>query len=58
MRTRSWEGQDGQKRYTTEIHVRELKLLGSRQASDAGAEREDVAGVAQGFPDDTDDVPF
>ncbi len=58
LRTRSWEQQDGQKRSTTEIHVRELKLLGSRQAGEAGDQREEYAGVAQGFPDDTDDVPF
>jgi single-strand DNA-binding protein len=58
LRTRSWEGQDGQKRYTTEVHVRELKLLGGRGAADASAPREDYGAVAQGFPDDADDVPF
>ena len=58
LRTRSWEGQDGQKRSTTEVHVRELKLLGGRGVSDASAPREDYGAVAQGFPDDADDVPF
>jgi single-strand DNA-binding protein len=58
LRTREWEGQDGQKRKTTEIHVREMKLLGGRQDSGAGAEYDEPGGVAQGFPDDADDVPF
>jgi single-strand DNA-binding protein len=58
LRTRSWEGQDGQKRYSTEIHARELKLLGGRAASDASRPKEDYGAVAQGFPDDADDVPF
>ena len=59
LRTRDWEQKDGQKRQSTEIHVRELKLLGGRgNAAGAGAPREDYGVVAQGFPDDADDVPF
>jgi single-strand DNA-binding protein len=59
IRTRDWEQKDGQKRTTTEIHVRELKLLGGRgNAMGGGAPREDYGAVAQGFPDDADDVPF
>jgi single-strand DNA-binding protein len=30
LQTRKWQGSDGQDRYTTEINVRELTLLGSR----------------------------
>ena len=59
LRTRDWEQKDGQKRKSTEIHVRELKLLGGRgNAMGAGAPQEDYGAVAQGFPDDADDVPF
>jgi single-strand DNA-binding protein len=58
LRTRSWETQEGQKRQTTEVHTREMKLLGSRQGGESGAPHEDSGGVAQGFPDDSDDVPF
>ena len=59
LRTRDWEQKDGQKRQSTEIHVRELKLLGGRgNAVAGGAAREDYGAVAQGFPDDADDVPF
>lgn len=31
LRTRSWDGQDGQKRYTTEIVADAIQLLGSRR---------------------------
>ena len=31
IRTRSWDGQDGQKRYTTEIVADAIQLLGSRR---------------------------
>lgn len=30
LRTRKWQGQDGQDRYTTEIVAREMQLIGSR----------------------------
>jgi single-strand DNA-binding protein len=43
IRTRTYE-QDGQKKYFTEIHAQTI--------------REDYGSVAQGFPDDGDDVPF
>lgn len=41
LRTRKWQGQDGQDRYTTEIVGREMQLIGSRSeaaaTSDQGA---------------------
>lgn len=37
LRTRKWQDQGGQDRYTTEIVAREMQMLGSRQgAGDAG----------------------
>ena len=61
LRTREWE-RDGQKRYTTEIHVRELKLLGGRGGGGGGGGGStggnDYGAVGQSFPDDADDVPF
>ncbi len=36
MQTRSWEGQDGQTRYTTEIVAREMQMLDSRGGSGGG----------------------
>jgi len=36
LRTRKWQGQDGQDRYTTEIVANEMQMLDSRGGSDAG----------------------
>ena len=36
LQTRSWEGQDGQKRYTTEIRAAEMQMLDSREDSGGG----------------------
>ena len=33
LRTRKWQGQDGQDRYTTEIVAREMQMLDSRGQS-------------------------
>jgi len=58
IRTRTYE-QDGQKKYFTEIHCETMEMLGSPRSSDSGAPRDDhPEAVAQGFPDDADDVPF
>jgi single-strand DNA-binding protein len=60
IRTRTYE-KDGQKKWFTEVHIREMEMLGSRGGGGGdggGAPREDHGAVAQGFPDDADDVPF
>ncbi|MBF0287458.1 MAG: single-stranded DNA-binding protein [SAR324 cluster bacterium] len=36
LQTRSWEDQNGQKRYTTEIQARTLQFLDSRSSSEGG----------------------
>ena len=36
IKTRSWEGQDGNKRYMTEINVQTFKMLGSREDDNGG----------------------
>jgi single-strand DNA-binding protein len=36
LRTRKWQGQDGQDRYTTEIVASEMQMLDSRGASEGG----------------------
>ncbi len=38
LQTRSWEAQDGQKRYTTEIVARDMQMLDSRDAAAAGSD--------------------
>ena len=37
LRTRKWQGQDGQDRYTTEIIADEMQMLGGRGGAGAGA---------------------
>lgn len=66
LTTRSWDDQDGNKRYTTEVVGREMTLLGSRedgqgggapsgQASTAARVESPVSAIPE---DDTDDLPF
>ena len=37
LQTRNWEGQDGQKRYTTEVVARDMQILDSRDDTAAAA---------------------
>jgi single-strand DNA-binding protein len=65
LTTRSWDDQEGNKRYTTEVVGREMTLLGSKadnqggdssMGSNPGAK---VASPVSSIPeDDTDDLPF
>ena len=53
QKTRSWEDRDGNKRYTTEVIVRDMIMLDTRQAGNGGG------GNAEGPPPaGEDDVPF
>ena len=59
LQTRSWEGQDGQTRYTTELIAQEVKFLGGQR--DASYERAGAPGLgASDFAGDVeaDDLPF
>ncbi|MEX2032728.1 MAG: single-stranded DNA-binding protein [Dehalococcoidia bacterium] len=64
IQTRSWEGQDGQKRYTTELVAQEVKFLGGGR--DGGGSSGGGGFASPGFatgPDnegdiDPDDLPF
>ena len=49
LQTRSWEGNDGIKRYVTEIKVSEMEMLGSRQESRQEVNRDEP---------DLDQIPF
>ena len=60
IRTRTYET-DGQKKYFTEIHVREMEMLGGGSGGGGGARSPDASyGSPEdgSFPDDADDVPF
>ena len=60
MQTRSWEGQDGNTRYTTEIIAEEVKFLGGgRNGDNAGTDMPPVdAGEPQAPVIEEDDLPF
>ena len=69
LQTRSWEGQDGQKRKTTEVNATEIQFLeprGQQQGGQAQAQEpvEVGAGVASGGADDAsrdvdpEEIPF
>jgi len=49
LQTRSWEGNDGIKRYVTEIKVSEMEMLGSRQESRQEVSKDEP---------DLDQIPF
>jgi single-strand DNA-binding protein len=61
LHTRSWEGQDGQKRYKTEVVAQTVLFLGQRGGGGAPRmmEYEDApAGGGSSAPVDPDDLPF
>ena len=64
LRTRKWQGKDGQDRYTTEIIASEMQMLGGRSGSGGGGNFGDDnqgGGNAPPQPDSDDfddDIPF
>ena len=63
LRTRKWQGKDGQDRYTTEIIASEMQMLGSRGGSSGGNFGDDNQGGGNAPPqpdsdDFDDDIPF
>lgn len=67
LRTRNWEGKDGQKRYTTEVKAAVIKFLGG-PGGGPGGERPARGPASTGSdappkapdmpPDEEDDLPF
>lgn len=59
LHTRSWEGQDGQKRYRTEVVANAVLFLDSGPGGAARMDRYDDGGaVAAAASVDPDDLPF
>jgi single-strand DNA-binding protein len=64
LQTRSWEGQDGQKRRTTEVVLNDIQFLDTRGASAPGAGGADETPPVADDPGpgvrdvDPDDIPF
>ncbi|NDY42049.1 single-stranded DNA-binding protein [Dissulfurirhabdus thermomarina] len=56
LQTRSWEDQDGNKRWSTEIVARDIQILDSRSGRGEGAAGGDELGPPP--PPEEDDVPF
>ncbi len=54
LRTRKWQDQDGNIRYTTEIIAREMEMLGGRQDNVGTPPKNDTAAP----PLSDDDIPF
>ena len=52
LQTRSWEGQDGQTRYTTEVVAREMQMLDGRSGGEGyGGYGQEASGAPDGPPD-------
>lgn len=47
LRTRKWQGQDGQDKYTTEIIADQMQMLGGRGDGTSGAQNQNQAPQAQ-----------
>ncbi len=67
IRTRKWQGQDGQDRYTTEIVAHDMQMLDSRPANGGGSHTSAPSqssgnyqsyGQPIGADDFDDDIPF
>jgi len=60
LRTRKWQGQDGQDRYTTEIVASEMQMLDSRgeQTSNRAPKKPIDKGYSISHPSSDDEPPF
>jgi single-strand DNA-binding protein len=58
LQTRDWEGQDGQKRYTTEIVCRNMIMLGGRGEQAPDADEEPAMDTPPSTAAPEEDVPF
>ncbi|MCK5606924.1 single-stranded DNA-binding protein [Candidatus Pacearchaeota archaeon] len=56
IQTRAWDDKDGNKRYTTEIVAREMKMLGSKPSGAGGGQQHEEPPLPE--PAMGDDVPF
>lgn len=57
LRTRKWQDQQGQDRYTTEIVATEMQMLDSKGGSNTGYNEPPPYGNTQGAPAFTQDAP-
>jgi single-strand DNA-binding protein len=57
LSSRTWEGADGQKRFSLEINATEMQILDSRPRGDSGDHHMGM-GVGTEDPADLDSIPF
>ena len=60
LKTRKWQAEDGQQRYSTEVHVNEFNFLNNRNDSDNDQIDSPVIGSPKTVQEDNqpDDLPF
>ena len=59
IRTRSWEGKDGNRKFTTEIVATQMQMLGTPGAPVESPDSEKESGIEQEvIPGPEDDIPF
>lgn len=64
MKTRKWQDKEGKDRYTTEIIVNDLQMLGGKSSVEsvekkpAHEKQKSAPTTAKGFEDFDDDIPF
>ena len=58
LQTRSWEGQDGVKRYSTEVVARDMQMLGGKPGGAAAAPEAYEESPPPEVPEEDDDLPF
>ncbi len=63
IKTRQWEDNSGQKRYTTEINARTMTMLDSKGSGSGGGQQSSAPSATnvqmdEGFDDMDDDLPF
>ncbi|MFI2741386.1 single-stranded DNA-binding protein [Zhouia sp. PK063] len=73
LKNRQWQGEDGQMRYTTEIHVTDFTFLSDKGSSNGGTQQSGNTGIQQNTQpqavqpkqndsymnqEDDDDLPF
>lgn len=58
IQTRSYDAQDGSKRYVTEVVAEEVEFLGSRPAGTEGGQEKTMESVSDLQPIEDDSLPF
>lgn len=59
LRTRTWEGQDGQRHYRTEIIANRVTFLGKQAVPSLSEEKGSEGGIEGGIDEfEPDDIPF